>query len=435
MTYNITDFGAYSSDRLMTGAIQAAIDTCFRAGGGEVVIPEGIFRTGSILLRSHVTLHLLSGAVLEGSEDPADYFGWREDKVEPREGLPADPYHVEKRSSTPFSAWSNGLIRIIDAADVAVIGEKYSFIDGRNVYDPNGEENYRGPHGISVWNVDGLTLRGYTIRNTGNWAHAIFKSKNISMKKVTVYGGHDGFDVFLCRKVRVEDCRFFTGDDCIAGFGSVNVTVKNSVLHSSCSAIRFGGTHVTVENCETAAPAEFGFRGSLSPEEKASGRMPTAAARHNTKTAFLYYCDDRFGALENKPGKILIKNCTFHNVDQLFNMDFGRHKWCSNAPLTSICFKNCTLTGMTLPIYIHGDPADPIDFVLDKVSLSAAEGHEDMPLGDIEGYKVFRAEDVVIERFTSPTLLNRGEGKIITKNTTDIALEAALPGESELKGH
>lgn len=57
VVYTITDFGARISDLLQTEAIQRAIDECFSNGGGEVIIPAGIYRTGGLRLRSHVTLH------------------------------------------------------------------------------------------------------------------------------------------------------------------------------------------------------------------------------------------------------------------------------------------------------------------------------------------------------------------------------------------
>ena len=56
--YNIADFGARVSDSYQTEAIQKAIDTCFLNGGGRVVIPEGIFLTGGLRLRSNVVLYL-----------------------------------------------------------------------------------------------------------------------------------------------------------------------------------------------------------------------------------------------------------------------------------------------------------------------------------------------------------------------------------------
>ena len=87
MHFSILDYGATTDGTLCTSAIQRAIDACFLAGGGEVVIPAGVFHTGGIRLRSNITLHLLSGAVLKGSRNPEDYFGYLHDALEP---LPAE---------------------------------------------------------------------------------------------------------------------------------------------------------------------------------------------------------------------------------------------------------------------------------------------------------------------------------------------------------
>ncbi|MBR2896745.1 MAG: glycoside hydrolase family 28 protein, partial [Oscillospiraceae bacterium] len=80
-TYNIRDYGACTSDKLQTAKIQTAIDDCFLAGGGRVVVPCGVYLTGSIRLRSRVELYLESGAILKGSRNPEDYFGYVDDKL------------------------------------------------------------------------------------------------------------------------------------------------------------------------------------------------------------------------------------------------------------------------------------------------------------------------------------------------------------------
>lgn len=54
-------------------AIQAAIDACTAAGGGIVDLAPGVYRTGTVVLKSHVTLHLQAGATLRGSREIADY--------------------------------------------------------------------------------------------------------------------------------------------------------------------------------------------------------------------------------------------------------------------------------------------------------------------------------------------------------------------------
>lgn len=70
----ITEFGATpNSAELASPAIQTAIDRAAVAGGGRVVIPAGVFRSGSLFLKQGVELYLAEGAVLKGSERIEDY--------------------------------------------------------------------------------------------------------------------------------------------------------------------------------------------------------------------------------------------------------------------------------------------------------------------------------------------------------------------------
>ena len=73
-TYNIKEFGAKGDGTtLNTEIIQEAIDACHSSGGGMVYIPSGDFLSGTLILKSHVNLHLSSGATLLGSTDLDDY--------------------------------------------------------------------------------------------------------------------------------------------------------------------------------------------------------------------------------------------------------------------------------------------------------------------------------------------------------------------------
>ena len=57
-TFNVLDFGADKTGvALATEAIQGAIDACTNAGGGTVIIPEGIYITGPLTLKSNVRLY------------------------------------------------------------------------------------------------------------------------------------------------------------------------------------------------------------------------------------------------------------------------------------------------------------------------------------------------------------------------------------------
>lgn len=416
--FTITDFGAVTSDRLQTKAIQSAIDACFLSGGGRVVIPCGIYITGGIRLRSGVELYLESGAVLRGSENPDDYNEFWNDTVEP---VNDENTESAGRSSVATSAWCNGLIRVIDAENVTITGEKGSYIDGRNVYNPEGEEKYRGPHAISVWRCKGLTLSGYTIIDSANWAHAIFQSSDITVQNVSVYGGHDGFDVRTCDNVLIENCLFHTGDDCIAGFDNHDVTVRNCDLKTACSVFRFGGNHVLIENCRST-PASFGFRGSIPKDQRHLSHLPTESARHIAHTSFLYYCDFR-ADIRKTPGDITVRNCSFDGTRQLFRLEFdGEHKWCSNRSLSSITFENCEFLNLDKEGVLHGDANERVSYTLKNCKITRKEDAEDFPLLICTNFDKVEMGGVTVEGFDKPYVEKKTEGEFIFENTTPIEI-------------
>src|SRR4051812_28271026 len=66
---SVTDFGAVGDGATMnTQAFHAAIEACVRAGGGRIVVPDGIFLTGPVELKSLVDLHLAKGATIRMSQ-------------------------------------------------------------------------------------------------------------------------------------------------------------------------------------------------------------------------------------------------------------------------------------------------------------------------------------------------------------------------------
>ena len=72
--FDVREFGAKGDGVTKdTAAIQKALDACTTAGGGTVLVPLGIYLTGSLALGSNTTLRLESRANLTGSPDIADY--------------------------------------------------------------------------------------------------------------------------------------------------------------------------------------------------------------------------------------------------------------------------------------------------------------------------------------------------------------------------
>jgi len=427
--YNVLDYGAVpGTDALQTAGIQAAVDAAYLAGGGEVVVPAGVFITGTIKLRSNIVFRMLSGAVLSGSTNLEDYTHFLEDRLEPidpdlefDEDYDSDRVVLEKDKMVGAFVrhrWYDAILKVYRAENVKILGEKDSVICGNDVYNPDGEEGYRGPHAIQMTYCKNVEFGGYTVKDSGNWAHTIFKCDNLYAHDLTVLGGHDGFHTRACKNILIENCEFRTGDDCIAGFANENVVIKNCYLDCACSALRYGGTDILIDNCRTHAPSTYGFRGSLSDAEKAASAPTNETHRHTQHTPFLYFCD--FPVEIKKPqGNIVVQNCVFENPNSFFRLRFGQ-QWCKNRSLVDITFRNCKCTGVSLPIDLYCDEKEPCTLKLIDVEISAREGFEDVPFMHAEHFKQIYFDNVTVTGYSHPTILSKTEGEVIMKNSTEI---------------
>ncbi len=112
---NLKDFGAVGDGiTLNTEAFAKAIDALVQKGGGKLVVPQGVWHTGPIVLKSHINLHLNAGAVILFAADETLY-----PLIDTSfEGLDT------RRCQSPLSA--NG------ATDIAITGK--GIIDGNGQY-------------------------------------------------------------------------------------------------------------------------------------------------------------------------------------------------------------------------------------------------------------------------------------------------------------
>ena len=112
---NIKDFGGVGDGiTLNTDAFAKAIDALEKKGGGKLVVPQGVWHTGPIVLKSHINLHLNAGAVILFAADETLY-----PLIDTSfEGLDT------RRCQSPLSA--NG------ATDIAITGK--GVIDGNGQY-------------------------------------------------------------------------------------------------------------------------------------------------------------------------------------------------------------------------------------------------------------------------------------------------------------
>ena len=439
---NVLDFGAVKDvETAQTEAFQAAIDKCFLAGGGEVEVPEGNFVIGDIRLRSNVTLHLLKNAKLLGSRDANDYIHINDDKLDP---LPEEQNTrvrwvgpkkwiemgggFKKHLYTVGSFWSYGMIRAAFAENIAVIGEEGSVIDGRNVFDPEGEEKYRGPHGINMHFCKNVTFRGYTIQNTSNWAHAIFQSEGVTFQNLTVLAGHDALHTRACSDVLMENCKLMTGDDAVAGFDNINVVVRNCEISSACSAFRYGGYNILVEDCNIWGPCPYQFRGSFTYEEKAAGATVSERGRTNMLSFWTNFVTDDL-PVRHAPGKIVLRNCTIKNADRMLHLNLsGNESWQRGNPPTDITFENIKIEGVKMGLTAYGIKGSPMTLTLKNVDYSFHAEATEPAMFRVANCDEIKLENVKVTGFTGSSLIRAwSEGVKVTTDNLDCDL-----GDAEL---
>ena len=103
MQCDVAEFGAIpDGETLTTAQLQSAIDACAHAGGGTVIVPAGNYVTGTLWLRSNITLHLEAGATLLGTSTNKPFsFTWNN---APAGGYALSAQATDNRGGTATSA-------------------------------------------------------------------------------------------------------------------------------------------------------------------------------------------------------------------------------------------------------------------------------------------------------------------------------------------
>jgi polygalacturonase len=203
--FNVRQHGA-SGDGLALDmhTIQALIDACAAQGGGTVYFPAGYYLTGSLFLRSNITLHLDAGAVILGSENPSDY-----------------PI-IHSRWEGTHQATHAPLIAGKNLQNIAVVGR--GTIDGRGAIWWKAKEEgtlaHPRPRLISFSDCTNVLIEGITAINSPSWTINPVHCQNVTIRGITVINpadspNTDGINPDSCRLVRISDCHVSVGDDCI----------------------------------------------------------------------------------------------------------------------------------------------------------------------------------------------------------------------------
>jgi len=282
LVVKLTDFSAVPDGRtLNTAAFAAAIDAAAAKGGGCVVVPPGLWRTGPIVLRSRIELHVGRGALVQFSDNRDDYplveavyegrSIWRcQSPISGRklehvaitgEGIfdgAGQVWRPVKRGKLTAGQWSE---LVASGGVVNPRGDTwYPSASSRDGNERPGERTGSGPEGlravkdalrpvmVSLVECRYVKLEGPTFQNSPAWCLHPLLCEDLTIRNVTARNpwyaqNGDGLDLESCRNVVVEQCSFDVGDDAIClksgrdaegrrrGKPTENVLVRDCVVY------------------------------------------------------------------------------------------------------------------------------------------------------------------------------------------------------------
>jgi polygalacturonase len=173
-----------------------------------------------------------------------------------------DINHLSKVNLPARVLWYRALIIMDHAENVALTGT--GTIDASNLVDPKGEENRRGPHGILIADSKNITISNIRVTRAGDYNIMCLYVENITFMNLTIAEGYDGIHIRSGENIIIENCKFYTLDDAIAGGYWEKTLITDCLINSSCNGVRIimPVKNLEIRNCEISGPGLFGhFRG------------------------------------------------------------------------------------------------------------------------------------------------------------------------------
>lgn len=263
--YDPRSFGAKGDGKALDStAINAAIDACTKAGGGMVYLRPGIYRVGTVVLKSNVTLYLEAGCTILGSLDLSDYTDM--------------PSPIAQVAGPPLKGDANRkhVIFAMDADNVTLAGPGKIDGQGQQFWEPSGraplalqdqwaevtahawkkKEIGRASPMLEFVRCRWLRIEDVRIENAAGWTLRPYNCDNVYIDGIAIknpnFGSNtDGLDITGCQNVFVSNCSIDTGDDAIclksecmygepeARLGR-NIVVTNCTLTTCCNGFKLG---------------------------------------------------------------------------------------------------------------------------------------------------------------------------------------------------
>jgi polygalacturonase len=294
----VTSYGAVGDGKFdCTDAIAKTISACAESGGGRVVVPEGVFLTGAIHLKSNVNLHVTKNAVVRFSTDPKKYLPLVFTRWEGVEVMNYSPliYAFEQeniavtgegildgqgsnehwwpwKGKKDDGGWKQGMPHQKKGRDSLFLLAEMNVPVEQRVF---GEGYYLRPSFFQPYRSKNIMVSGVTFKNSPMWFLNPVLCENVTINGVTVQGlgpNNDGCNPESSKDVLIANCYFDTGDDCIAiksgrnndgrriNVPSENIVIRNCKMKEGHGGVVLGSElsggirNVFVEDCTMDSP-------------------------------------------------------------------------------------------------------------------------------------------------------------------------------------
>jgi polygalacturonase len=257
-TYDINTYGAEADGKtLNTAAIQKAINAC--TPGDTVLIPAGRYLTGTVHLKSNITLYLEKESALVGSARLADYESFADGNITRYNGI------LSTTGAENVSITGSGAIEGNSPAFVNVAA-KASTVDTALLKYTRQQDNYRNgnnalvtlsnhpQHMVEFAGCKNITISNVSLRNAAGTALSFVACERVLISGISIESqpqilATTGIQVVGCKQVVIKGSSIHSGGDAIAINGlrsndappgtaqSQNIVISNCLLQSSSTAI------------------------------------------------------------------------------------------------------------------------------------------------------------------------------------------------------
>ena len=255
---NITDCGGVGDGiALNTEAFRSAIDHLYSAGGGHLIVPEGIWLTGPITLRDNIDLHVTSNAVIlfsperdlypivetvfEGLDTkrclaPVNADGAKNISITGGGTIDGsgDSWRQVKRAKMTDSQWKDllssggftdrkGTVWYPDSSSWrgSIVSDAFNVPQGLETDEEwESVKTYLRPVLVGLKECENVLLEDVLFQNSPCWNIHPLMCRNVIINNITVRNpgysqNGDGIDIDSCEDVILVNSSFDVGDDAI----------------------------------------------------------------------------------------------------------------------------------------------------------------------------------------------------------------------------